>query len=432
MGLLALPLSHLQSTPSAEGERPNILLAIADDLDPDHLGFCGNALARTPTLDRLAAEGAYFPVLYVQPVCRASLATLLSGRWPQETGILNNRVSARLDPAGTLPRRLKERGYATFCAGKFWEGAPADYGFDAPERNDEDFARATGEGQPELFRFLEEHAPRGPWFVWWAPNLPHVPHRPPAHIAEAFADVPLPAPRGFAGSAEEYARAERACLAMESWLDERFGELLHELDELGELDETVIVFLADNGWSTVLPAKGTPREKGVRSPLVVRLPGQEARQLDALVALVDVHATLLDYAGAAPDGRGRSLRPLLEDRAYERRERLFGSVFTRSRRGGEAGELCALYARDARWKYVLYVRDVASVELSADSSLAPPFRRRAGAEELFDLHADPLEELDLSAREEHAERLRDLRAAVLGWWRASGGAAPELPARDER
>ena len=59
----------------ARAARPNIVLAIADDLDPTHLGFCGNTLARTPNLDRLAREGRTFSVLYTQPVCRAALAT---------------------------------------------------------------------------------------------------------------------------------------------------------------------------------------------------------------------------------------------------------------------------------------------------------------------------------------------------------------------
>lgn len=442
MSLASLALLLFQAeAPVAErapvaARPPNILLAIADDLDPDHPGFSGNPLARTPTLDRLAREGAYFPVLYVQPVCRSSHATLLTGRWPHETGILNNRVARRLDPAGTLPFRLKEHGYATYCAGKLWEGSPTEYGFDAPAKSNRNFARAGEAGQADLFRFLEErakeeHTERKPWFVWWAPNLPHLPHRPPARLAEVFAEAPVAAPRGFTGDPDEYARDERACLAMEAWLDECLGELLAKLDELGEREETLIVFLSDNGWSTALAAKGTAREKGVRSPLVISLPGKARAplSLDALVSLTDVHATVLDYAGLGPEpgGRGHSLRPLLEGRPHAGRERLYGSVFTHSTRAGEEGKVCALYARDERWKYVLYVRDVDSAQLSADAHLTLPFQRRAGAQELFDLAADPLEEHDLSDRAEQAERLRALRRAAIAWWCESGGTALELP-----
>jgi arylsulfatase A-like enzyme len=172
-------------------------------------------------------------------------------------------------------------------------------------------------------------------------------------------------------------------------------------------------------------------EQGVRSPLVVRLPeGKRAGQrLDALVDLVDVHATVLDYAGAAvpPGSHGRSLRPLLEERAFEPRERLFGGVYTRFGNALPAESLYALYARDARWKYVLYLREVTGRELSPGARFAPPFRARAGQQRLFDLALDPREEHNLAASAEHAERMRDLRASVLAWWRESGGAELELP-----
>lgn len=432
LALLLLQEAAPRETAPSPARPPNILIALADDLDPDHPGFCGNPLARTPALDQLARDGAYFPVLYVQPVCRAAHATLLTGRWPHETGIVNNRVARKLDPAAILPTRLREKGYASFCAGKLWEGIPSAYGFDGPDTEDRDFARAPKAGQPEVFRFLEEHAGKQPWFLWWAPNLPHLPHRPPARLAKVFSEVPIPLPPGFGGDPAVYVQEERDCLAMETWFDERLGELLAKVAELGELDDTVIVFLSDNGWSTAEPAKGTPREKGIRSPLVVSVPGKPmaGTRRDELVSLTDLHATVLDYAGLEPDpaDHGRSLRPLLEGRPYEPRERLFGTVFTRTQRGGDEGRLAALFARDERWKYVLYVCDVDSEELSADAHLAPTFRRRAGTEELFDLEADPLERVDLSAREELAERRKTLREAALAWWTESGGTPLELSA----
>jgi uncharacterized sulfatase len=415
-------------TPRSDGPL-NIVLAIADDLDPDHLGFCGSSLARTPHLDELARAGVTFPTLYAQPVCRAALATLLTGRWPHETGMTDNQVRTPLAPAGALPGLLKARGYATYCAGKFWEGDLPGFGFDAPPENDERFARDGG--QDELFRFLEEHAAAGPWFVWWAPSLPHTPHRPPVRFAKDFEEVAIEVPAGFQGDPDEYVKAERASLAMHAWLDAELGRLVAKLRELGELDQTLILFLADNGWSTSRWAKGTPMEKGVRSPLVVRLPGAEGagRKLDALVDLVDVHATVLDYSGSAvpPGSHGRSLRPLLEGRAFEPRARLFGAAYTRFGNGPPAQSAYALYARDARWKYVFHLREVSGRELSPGAKLAPPFRARGGQQRLFDLAQDPREEHNLAASPDHAERVRDLHAAVLDWWRASGGAELELP-----
>lgn len=420
-----------QPAPEPAPRPPNLLVILADDLDPDHPGFAGNPAARTPSLDALAARGAYFPVLLVQPVCRAAHATLLAGRFPHETGIRNNRTAGALAPEALLPWRLQARGYATFCAGKLWEGEPAACGFDAAV-TERSFARGGPEAQAELFRFLEERPAGEPWFVWWAPNLPHVPHEPPARLLAEFRDAPVAPPPGFAGDVAAFAQAERACLAMEAWLDEAVGALLAKLDELGQRDQTLVLFLADNGWATASPSKGTPREKGVRSPLVVVPPGAEprARRLDALVSLVDVHATLLDYAGAPHEGRGTSLRPLLEERPFTPRERLFGAVFRRGGADGVDSKLVALHVRDARWKLVTYVRHADSAVLSADASLAPPFRRLAGTVELFDLDADPLELTDLSADPAQAERVQTLRAAALEWWRTTGGDPAELETRD--
>ncbi len=430
IGTLAL-LTQAPAEPAAPpAVLPNIVLAIADDLDPGHLGFCGNPLARTPHLDKLAQEGISFRTLYAQPICRAALATLLTGRWPHETGMATNTVRQPLAPEGALPALLKARGYSTYCGGKFWEGNLPAFGFDAPAENDERFAR-EGEGKDDFFHWLEEHAAGGPWFAWWAPSLPHTPHRPPARFTKDFAEVPIEVPRGFKGDPQQFIEAERASLAMHAWLDAEFGHLLAKLKELGELEQTLIFFLGDNGWSTASPAKGTPTEKGVRSPLVVALPGRAGagRELDTLVDLVDVHATVLDYAGASlpPESRGRSLRGLLEGGAYEPRAHLCGAVYGRY----EGGLPYALYARDERWKYVLYLRDVTSKELSPGARLAPPFRVRAG-QRLFDLEQDPLERHDLAASEEQAERLRSLRASALGWWQDSGGAALEVPEESAR
>jgi uncharacterized sulfatase len=400
------------------------VLAIADDLDPSHLGFLGNPEARTPRLDELARAGWLAPTLHAQPICRAALGVLLSGKWPHETGITANGADATLAPEGTLPMLLAAAGYATYCAGKFWEGAPPTYGFDAPAENDEEFARSGEDGQADLFRFLAERPREQPFFVWWAPSLPHTPHEPPAALARAFAEAPIQVPAEFEGRAEDLVAAERASLAMHAWMDLEFGRLVDELERLDELSSTVILFLADNGWSTWCPSKGTPREKGVRSPLVLSAPGlvRHGAEPERLVELVDVHATVLDYAELpAAASRGTSLRPHLEGRPSTPRERLFGTAH--GRRGG----LYALYGRDARWKYVLYLRDANPQELSPGPRLAPTFRRKAGAQELFDLERDPLERKNLARDPEHARALEEWRAATLAWWQTNGGGELELP-----
>lgn len=425
----------LASAPLRAGDPPNIVLAIADDLDPTHLGFTGNPRARTPNLDRLAAEGVYFRTLGVEPVCRPSLATLLTGRWPHQHGIVHNQPATPLDPAGVLPELLRARGYATFCGGKFWEGEHARYGFTAPETRDETFARNKDIGQDELFRWLGEVKDR-PWFVWWAPVLPHVPHRPLARFAKPFESVEIPVPAGYVGDAERMRADERALFGMDAWLDAEIGRLVRTLDELGERDETVIVFLSDNGWSSAFPSKGTPRELGVRSPLVVNGPGFVPRRVDALVDLVDVHATVLALAGLElPAGRpGQSLVPWLHGETGPAREHLFGAVYRRSGAGSPADLLIALHARDARWKLELPLVDVDSAELTPGAVASMPWRARANRPALFDVALDPLERQDVAfdpsdpaAEPVHAKTLAHLEEAARAWWHASGGGS--LPAR---
>ncbi|MEQ1893843.1 MAG: sulfatase-like hydrolase/transferase [Planctomycetota bacterium] len=428
MSLAALAcLAVLAQEPASNAPRPNLVLVLADDLDPHHLGFLGNALARTPHLDQLAREGVLLRTAWAQPVCRPALATLLTGRWPHESGILSNLQPKRLlDPANTLPQLLKQAGYATYCAGKWWEGELASFGFDAPAEPDPRFAR-EGDGKQDLERFLAEHGAQ-PWFVWWAPSLPHTPHRAPARFVKEFAEVEIPVPADFEGSAEAYVAAERASLAMHAWLDAELKHFLNGLAESGELADTRLVFVGDNGWATALNSKGTPREQGLRSPVVLwsGAGGVTPVASDELVDLVDVTATLLDWAGVAPPAgaRGHSLAPLLVGQPWHGRARLFGEIYTRD------GGLFALCARDARWKYVEYVATVKAYELSPGPRLAPEFRRRAGALELFDLAADPTEQRNLAKQPEHAERLAEWRTATRAWWTETGGGA--LPEPEER
>ena len=127
--------------------RPNIVLAIADDQDYEHLGFLGNQVGHTPTLDRLAESGTVFEVMHTPPRCRPSLAALLSGLHPHQSGIYYNRGADVLADGSTLPALLREVGYVTYAAGKFWEGVPTRVGFDAPAAEDPSFAREGQEAE---------------------------------------------------------------------------------------------------------------------------------------------------------------------------------------------------------------------------------------------------------------------------------------------
>ena len=365
--------------------------------------------------------------------CRASLAALLTGRWPHRNGVYYNMGPRRLEVDTALPKLLAEAGYATFLGGKFWEGDPERSGFD---RHDTDRGTFVRESQESLFAFVDEHAGKSPMFIWWAPKLPHWPQDPPERYRALVARDEIPVPkyvRDF--RREEYLDLEHASLAMVAWLDDGLAQLVAKLEESGARENTLFCYFIDNGHANGLPSKGSPFEKGLRTPVVFSLPGTvaEGARHDALVSSLDVYPTLLEYAGVPvpAEADGRSLRPWLEGRAGEAREALYGVIYPRQSPAdtppGEAA--VAAYARTKRWKYVLYLRDVLVEDQRQETAwLATRILEwRRGDEDLYDLDADPYERRDLAEREDLAEIRRELRAGVVEWWRATGGGELPLP-----
>ena len=417
-------------------ERVNIVLLVADDMDYEHFGFLGHPAARTPALDRLAAQGAVFTHGFVpMSRCRPAQASLMSGQWPHQNGVYFNVGSDHIDPETSLAKRLQAAGYATIGEGKFWEYDPRLMGFsNYTIRNYETFVR---EGQDHLFAWIDEHAGREPMFIWWAPELPHVPHDPPERLLRTIDRAAIPVPAWFQGDAEEYREREQTSLAMVAWLDEGIEELCAKLREKGVYEDTLFCFLIDNGWANGLVSKGSAFDKGLRTPVIFAWPkGIEAGDRFAdLVSPVDLHATLLDYAGVdvPPDCEGRSLRPRIEGRAYEPREALYGALYPQTPLEDDADatrDALALWARSEHWKYVTYLKDVREADdelLKIQANLARYPEHARGDEELYDLRSDPYELENLAAEPEHAETKSRLRAETLAWWTATGGGALQLP-----
>ena len=440
--LLLVPLLLLPAAcrpVPAEGA-PNIVILVSDDQDYEHFSFAGHPLAHTPTIDALAASGQRFDNVFV-PVsrCRPAQAALLSGQWPHQSGVYYNFGADHIDPATSIANRLNEAGYVSFGEGKFWEHDPRLMGFESYTiRNYETFGR---EGQDHLFAWLEDLERDQPFFLWWAPMLPHTPHDPPPRHFDAVDPAAIPIPDYVQPQyVEEFRRKEHLSLAMVRWLDESVATLLEELERLGELEDTLFLFLVDNGWANGLPSKGTAYDKGLKTPAILSWKGGLAAGgvHEGLVSAVDLYATLLDFAEARPatDCAGVSLRPLLEgneEDAFRGRDTLFGAVYTYTPAevwADPARDAYALWARTDRHKYVFYLRDVARQdnELLRLQAIACPYPSwQRGEEELFDLVEDPYETRNLADRPELAELRDSLREQVLAWWRETGGGELTLP-----
>ncbi len=360
--------------------RPNVLLILADDLGYDGLGCYGNTHFKTPTLDRLAAEGMRFNHCYSAPLCKPSRTQLLTGRYNHRNFVGRGHL-----PPGsaTIASVLKASGYATCLASKWHlqtdNGAlPGGSGFDEwywsllfanyydpvidINGNEKTFKGGYG---PDIrmdltLDFIERHKDQ-PWFVYAAMHLPHAPeHSPPG------ANLPATATKS-----EQYA-------AMLAYQDTLIGKLVAKLDTLKIRDNTLIIFLGDNGTpkyvsypfqgETRKGGKGSLTDGGTHVPMIVNWPARlkPGQVSDALVDFSDFLPTLAAACGAdAPRNvDGRSFLPLLTGDAYTPREWAFLYGCENS------GASRSYWARDQRWK--LY-----------------------RANRLFDLKADPAEAHEL-------------------------------------
>ena len=323
---LGLPQTLPASTAGDRTARPNILLITADDLG-EQLSCYGEKRVATPKLDALAAEGVRFANAYCsQSSCSSARSSLLTGRWPHQNGQIGlAHLGFRMHPGQTtLPAALKKVGYRTGIIGKLHVSPGTDFPFDwmpTKERMEplptRDVAWVAAQSR-EFFADVKRS--NQPFFYYVNYMDPHDPldqstdriHGLPEHPL-AVADVREPLP--FAARTEAAKRAATAhYLNAVLRLDAGLGLLLDELKAAGFADNTIVIYLGDNGIA-VRRGKTTSYEWGGRVPLLVRWPGMaKAGQVrPEMVTFVDVMPTLLEAAGAAaPKGlEGVSLTPLL-------------------------------------------------------------------------------------------------------------------------
>ncbi|MEQ8762515.1 MAG: sulfatase [Planctomycetota bacterium] len=408
--LLLCCLGASLSTACQAPTRPNVVLIIGDDQAWTDFGFMGHPEIRTPNLDRLAEGGVLFSRAYVPTsLCRPSLASIVTGQYPHQHRITSNdppkgtdrqEMLRHIDRAETLPDRLHRAGYRSFQTGKWWEGSYERGGFDGgmthgdPSRggrHGDEGLKIGREGLAPIASFLNRDDDR-PFFLWYAPFLPHTPHNPPERLLKKYrAD----------GRPEPIAKY----MAMCEWFDETCGELLTLLEETGQRENTLVLFITDNGWinrpdaSRYAPrSKRSPYEGGVRAPMIVSWPGHVSPRIDtALASSIDIAPTVLRAAGLVPPRElpGIDLLAMAEEPAQ--RDTIFGEIFTHDAvdLDDPAASLLYRWCIRGRWKLI--------VPTSPDEPI-----------ELFDVIADPTELRDLAA--EHPDVVRDLAAALDRWW----------------
>lgn len=424
---------------------PNVVLIISDDHAWTDYGFMGHRFIETPNLDHLARCSALFERGYVPTaLCRPSLATLLTGKYahqhrltgndpaplpsmmgpnasreePEEYRHLRSQLISLVDQQATLPKLLASKGYVSFQSGKWWEGNYGRGGFTEgmtrgfPEpggRHGDDGLKIGRNGMQPITDFIDRAvASEKPFFVWYAPFLPHTPHTPPKALFDKYKAKGI--------ESDHIARY----YAMVEWFDETCGELMQHLDRKNLTDSTLIIYIADNGWiqredsQEFAPrSKQSPNEGGVRQPILFSLPSKirPGSRGSQLCSSVDILPTILHAAGAEiPDDLpGYDLMPCLISGDPTPRQEVLGEAFSHDIADIDQPETTLIYrwVIEDRWKLILSYDGLAgrSARYHSRDDIRP---------QLYDLLSDPMETKNVAA--DHPDLLKRLSEKLQSWW----------------
>ena len=440
-------------------ERPNIVLIIADDLGWEDSGPYGNRGIRTPALDRLAAEGMTFHnAILTCSSCSPSRSSLITCRYPHSTGAEQLHWPLPKEQT-TFPELLKAAGYWTAAVGKWHLGTAVEDRFDVvglwgtaqppPGSKTKSKGKAAG-GNPSgcegWVPTLRDRPKDQPFFLWLAAVDPHRDYR-PGTIAEPHRPEDVTVPPYLPDTPE--VRQDLAMYYDEiSRLDGFVGQVLDELERQKIADNTVVLFMTDNG-RPFPRCKTTVYDSGVKTPLLVRWPAKikPGTRSRSLVSSIDVGPTILELAGVKPAEamQGQSFAAVLSDPAAEVRDHAF------SEHNWHDFEARSRSVRTARWKYIHNEYTDLPNTPPADAVRSPTFQtmrklRDEGKlkpeqmtcfvkplpkEELYDLSVDPHELKNLADSTDVADELTMLRATLDNWKVSTGDAAPAERTPDE-
>jgi arylsulfatase A-like enzyme len=415
----------------AQNPRPNVVVIVTDDQNIDTL----------PTMRKLMAypEGQWvnFTNAFVgDAICCPSRATLLTGQYSYHHGVLTNKLGASLDDSKTVAVSLDNAGYETGMFGKYLNNfpftKPLNYvppGWDVFGGNTEPDETSTDEERwvSAAEDFLDETT--DPFFLYLAFTSPHRPAVPQPPYVDTAVPVPPDSPNfneadvsdkpawirnsPLLTAAEiEPMRTERLNVHRELLtVDDGIQRIVDALKANGQLDNTMIIFLGDNGYSWGSHrriGKYCPYDECIRVPMLIRFPGQSGNRTESrFVANVDVVPTILDYTGAATTRPldGRSLLPVITNTAAGWRDEVLLEKHMSSKYYG---------LRVPGWTYV---------------------EHENGERELYDMANDPFQMRNVAGQAafrqtqaQLAQRLSELRTGtvavhtVAGFVRTAGGA----------
>lgn len=430
-------ITSCASPEAGRSDAPNIILVITDDQGVGDFGFQGNPVIQTPHLDAMAAKSAQLSNFYVSPVCAPTRASLMTGRYNYRTRAIDTYIGrAMMEPDEiTIAELLQANGYATGIFGKWHLGdnypmRPQDQGFQKSLVH-----RGGGIGQPSdppggegkytdpiLFEdgvskamkgyctdlyfdaalnWIDRRSKNQPFFAYIPTNAPHGPyHDVPQDLYDQYVAMDLSHnlfPEDVGHPLPDEMNADRLAriFAMITNIDQNMGRLFERLESMGIAENTLVLFMVDNGPNTrryvggYRGMKTDVYEGGIRSPLLAHWPSRLSPGVasDRRAAHIDLTPTLLDAAGidapeiAAMDGR--SLLPLLERSTNSWTDR---PLVIQTHRGDTPVRYHHFAALTQNWKLLN------SSGFGRDSLISDP------SFELYDLKNDPYEMENVASR----------------------------------
>ena len=403
---------------------PNIVMIISDDQAWTDYSFMGHPHIRTPNLDRLASQSLTFPRGYVpSSLCCPSLASIVTGLYPHQHKVTSNDppippgmergqfqrseafregrelMNRHLEAVPTLPRLLRKKGYVSLQTGKWWQGdfsrGGFTHGMTKGSRHGDDGLDIGRKTMQPIYDFIGNARKDGkPFFVWYAPMLPHSPHNPPERLLEKYKRK-----TPSIHIARYWATVE--------WFDETVGDLLGFLEREKLSQNTIVAYVADNGWiqnpddpGFAPKSKQSPYDGGLRTPIMVRWPERvKPRKSDASAMSIDIVPTLLAGVGIRAPKKIPGIN-LLNDKAVARRRAIFGECFTHNAVDLERP------AANLRWRWVI----------EGDWKLILPARGNEpdAQAELYHLSQDPQEGKNVADIE--PAKLKRLTSLLDSWW----------------
>lgn len=410
---------------------PNVLLIVTDDQGYGDFSIHGNPHLQTPNVDKLGQSGVQFERFYVNSFCAPTRAALLTGRWPLRTGchgVTHNREAMKPSEV-TMAEALKGAGYRTACIGKWHNGeqypfTPQGQGFDdvfgfnnghwnnyfdatllrgtTPEKTHGYISDVLTD---EAMKFISANQAQ-PFFCYLAYNAPHSPYQVPDAYFDKF-------------KAKGFDDTLSAFYGMCENMDDNVGRLLAHLDTLKLTENTIVLFLTDNGGTAGVKTynagmrggKTSVHEGGSRVPLFMRWPAGkwQPHVVKPIVSHIDLFPTLVDLCGvkapAGPKLDGVSLRLLLEnadDAAWHERTLFTHNPIDETNKFPGA-------VRTQRYRLVREIKG------PSGGSSAKANDGSAKSWQLYDMETDPGQKEDIAV--DHPMVVKELSAQYDAWFK---------------